>query len=150
ISAAHVPATFYLYTDSTIRRRAIEHPYNMIIFPLVGIVAYPLFILYLWHLATPVSLMLMLGSILALIVWQAWHFGMQSYGAFSFVSITSGRPAPDPVQRKREKQCVIIGIVGGMLNVYAVISPYNFLKTMPKIDYAVFETVGAACHLLGS
>jgi hypothetical protein len=111
LGGTHVIATFYLLSDPAIRRFCVNNPIKMVVVPcliMAGSIA-------LFSRPGP----LFIGSLLALLLFQAWHFGAQNIGVAAFISLSDrGRPlAPF------EKAAIRIGIWVGMLGILKVMAP---------------------------
>jgi len=113
LGGTHVPATGYLFTDPEVRRFCRANPIKMIVVPsILMVVAFSIFI-------RPGPLFA--PAALALFLFQTWHFGAQTIGVASFISLSDrGRPLA-----RFEKAAIKTGICVGMLGVLHVMSP-NF------------------------
>jgi hypothetical protein len=85
VGGAHVLATSYLLSDPAIRRFCMANPIKMIVVPCLLLVTG----VFMFSRLGPFFIV----SLLAVFLWQAWHFGAQNIGVAAFVSLSDrGRP----------------------------------------------------------
>jgi|HubBroStandDraft_6_1064221.scaffolds.fasta_scaffold20601_4 hypothetical protein len=104
LGGTHVPATGYLFTDSEVRRFCWANPIKMIAIPSALMIAAFLIFSRPGPLFTP--------AVLALFLFQTWHFGAQNIGVASFISLSDrGRPL-SPFEKAAMKAGIWVGILG--------------------------------------
>jgi len=149
INIIHVPATLYLFSDRHIRAMALQFPFRLIAVPLAIIVLGTAVYTTLASSSDLTSQYMRWILLLSFFYWQLWHFGMQSYGVVSFISIASRRPARDKRSALFERRTVMAGAVFGMLAFYQNVHPRQKLKAFQDIDYTIINDISSMIYLIG-
>jgi uncharacterized MAPEG superfamily protein len=149
LNGLHVPATLYLYTDKEIRAAVMRDRMRMIVMPLALVVIAPLVFTGLYTSGLSWTNYGLIVTVLLFLQWQVWHFGMQSYGVLSFVSLTSGRRR-EPWQVKFERRTVIGGTMFGMLGLYQNAGDQSFIKRLSGVDYEQLDAIGNVLDAIGA
>jgi hypothetical protein len=105
LGTAHVPATFFFYTDANFSHIIREHKARYLYFPLALTLGAGLLVAF----SSPTA-----QAYLFLIfwAWQAFHYGRQNLGIYSFASIAQGRGAPDRLEKVAIDLTTWCGILG--------------------------------------
>jgi hypothetical protein len=109
LGTAHVPATFFFYTDRDFSPIVRSHRARYIFVPLVLTISTGL----CFMLAPPAIQGIIL---LAYWAWQAFHYGRQNIGVYAFGSIAETGSAP----RRAEKVAIDAGTIIGILGTFKV------------------------------
>jgi hypothetical protein len=109
LGTAHVPATFFFYTDSDFSSIIHSHRARYIYVPIVLTISMGL----CFMLARPAVQGIIL---LAYWAWQAFHYGRQNIGVYAFSSIAETGSAP----HKAEKIAIDAGTIVGILGTFKV------------------------------
>lgn len=110
LGTAHVPATLFFYTDKTFAHIIKSHKARYIYFPLLLTLGAG-FLVAFSSLTTQIYLFLIFWA------WQAFHYGRQNLGIYSFTSIAEGTSAPD----KREKLAIDLATICGVLGTFRIL-----------------------------
>lgn len=149
LNMIHVPSTLYLYTDPLIRARTRREPVRLALIPLLLWFSTAAAFYAASSFATSLHTTALLLMILFYLHWQAWHFGMQSYGVHSFVSITARRPKREAWQAKLEKKLVMWGTIFGMMAVYVQLGGHAWFLNLPHLDYALYQRIFGVAFEIG-
>jgi len=104
-AAAHVPATFFFYTDNNFSHIIRQHKARYIYFPLVLTIAAGLLMAFS-DVTTRSYLFLVFWG------WQAFHYGRQNLGIYSFTAIAANTGAPQKFERLAIDLATLCGILG--------------------------------------
>lgn len=149
LNSIHVPSTLYLYTDPAIRARTQREPWRMAGIPLLIWAGTTLAFYLASSFAGPAHGFGLFLLVMFYIHWQSWHFGMQSYGVHSFVSITAKRPKRAPWQARLEKILVMCGTIFGMMAVYTQLGKLAWFMRLPNVDYVPFDLAATVFYYVG-
>jgi hypothetical protein len=105
LGTAHVPATFFFYTDRNFSHIIRRHKARYIYFPLALTIAAGLLVAFS-SVTTQTYLFLVFWG------WQAFHYGRQNLGIYSFTSIAQQTGAPDRLEKLSIDLATICGILG--------------------------------------
>lgn len=105
LGTAHVPATLFFYTDKNFSHIIRQHRARYIYFPLALTIAAGLLVAFSSPI-TQVYLFLIFWG------WQAFHYGRQNLGIYSFTSIAQQTGAPDRLEKLSIDLATICGILG--------------------------------------
>lgn len=105
LGTAHVPATFFFYTDKNFSHIIRQHRARYIYFPLALTIAAGLLVAFS-NPTTQAYLFLIFWG------WQAFHYGRQNLGIYSFTSIAQQTGAPDRLEKLSIDLAMICGILG--------------------------------------
>jgi uncharacterized membrane protein YwzB len=108
--AAHVPATFLFYTDKEFAEIRKQHPWRYFYVPLFLIVVTGLIFAF-----TPATIQAFL--LLMFWGWQAYHYGRQNTGIYSFASVAESGKSP----KKLEKLAIEAGTVVAILGTFKIL-----------------------------
>ena len=129
LGTAHVPATLFFYTDKEFSTIRASNRARYIYVPVILTVATGL--IFAFASAT-VQAFLLLGYW----AWQAFHYGRQNLGIYSFVSIAeTGRS-----QNKLEKTAIDLAMVLGILGTFKVLGT----AVAPAYLHPVFDLLHQA------
>lgn len=109
LGTAHVPATFFFYTDKNFSRIIGQHKARYIYFPLALTIGAGLTFAFS-SFTTQAYLLLCYWA------WQAFHYGRQNLGIYSFASIAQGSGAP----LKLEKVAIDLTTACGVLGTFRI------------------------------
>lgn len=112
LAGAHVPATFYLLSDSNIRKLFYQHKIRFIVIPI-------LIILISFVVLTFASEVEAFLFILLYITYQAWHYGKQNVGVLVFSRLADKKPAIQTWHRR----LITAGIIAGILGSFEALRP---------------------------
>jgi MFS family permease len=110
LGTAHVPATFFFYTDRNFSHIVRGHKARYIYFPLALTIGAGLLVAFS-NTQTQAYLFLVFWA------WQAFHYGRQNLGIYSFTAIAQSAGAPD----KLEKLAIDLATVCGILGTFRVL-----------------------------
>lgn len=105
LGTAHVPATFFFYTDRNFSHIVRQHKARYIYFPLLLTVGAGLVVAFS---STTTQAYLFL----AFWAWQAFHYGRQNLGIYSFASIAQASRAPDKLEKLAIDLTTVCGVMG--------------------------------------
>jgi len=138
VASTHVIATGYLLTDADVRSFMTAHPAKMIAVPAALAAVFGV------ALSMPGTMFFVL-IVLAVFLYQTWHFGAQNIGVSSFVSFCErGRPLDI-----LEKRAIRAGIVCGMFGIlYAMPPTFGYTAEQMPVPQWLREILMWA-HVLG-
>jgi hypothetical protein len=110
LGTAHVPATFFFYTDRNFSHIVRNHKARYLYFPLALTIGAGLIVAFS-NIQTQAYLFLVFWA------WQAFHYGRQNLGIYAFTSIAEGKGAT----RKLEKLAIDLTTVCGILGTFRVL-----------------------------
>jgi len=110
LGTAHVPATLFFYTDKNFSHIVRQHKARYIYFPLALTIAAGLLVAFS-NLTTQAYLFLVFWG------WQAFHYGRQNLGIYSFTSIAQQTGAP----QKPEKLAIDLATICGILGTFRIL-----------------------------
>jgi hypothetical protein len=116
LGTAHVPATFFFYTDRTFSQIIRQHKTRYIYFPLALTIVAGLLVAFS-SFTTQAYLFLFFWA------WQAFHYGRQNLGIYSFASIAQSKGAPDKLEKAAIDLATICGVLGTFRILGATIAP---------------------------
>lgn len=105
LGTAHVPATFFFYTDRNFSHIINRHKARYIYFPLALTVSTGLVFAFS-SFTTQAYLLLFYWA------WQAFHYGRQNLGIYSFASIAQGSGASLQLEKVAIDLTTLCGILG--------------------------------------
>lgn len=126
LGTAHVPATLFFYIDKDFSEIIRKHKARYVYFPIVLTITTGL----LFAFASPVVqayILLMYWS------WQAFHYGRQNLGIYSFVSIAQRGAAPS----KFEKLVIDLGTWCGIIGTFKILGS----GVAPGYLHKLFDTL---------
>src|SRR5215203_1146664 len=110
IGTAHVPATMFFYLDKNFSEIIKTHRARYIYFPLLLTLATGLLFAF-------ASLVVQAYILLIYWPWQAFHYGRQNTGIYSFASIPTRNAPPD----KYERAIIDLGTVFGIFGTFKIL-----------------------------
>lgn len=105
LGTAHVPATFFFYTDRNFSDIVRRHKARYIYFPLALTIGAGLLVAF--SSATMQAYLFLLFW-----AWQAFHYGRQNLGIYSFASIAEQTGAPQRLEKLSIDLATACGILG--------------------------------------
>jgi len=127
LGTAHVPATLYFYTDKEFSKIIRNHRARYIYVPLFLTVATGLLFATL-SLAGQAFLLLVYWG------WQAFHYGRQNIGIYSFASIAETGKSPYAAERLAIDLGTVLGIAGTFKVLAVSVSP-DYLRSTIDLFY---------------
>jgi hypothetical protein len=126
LGTAHVPATFFFYTDRTFSHIVRQHKARYIYFPLALTVGAGLLVAFS-SLTTQVYLFLFFWA------WQAFHYGRQNLGIYSFASLAQKGSPPDKLEKAAIDLATLCGVLGTFRILGAAIAPEYLRGTLDHL-----------------
>jgi hypothetical protein len=122
LGTAHVPATLFFYTDkdfaSIIRNNKPRYIYV------------PILITVVTGILVAISGPILLAYIFLIFwTWQAYHYGRQNVGVYSFVSLTQQGAPPNRLEKLTIEMGMLCGILGTFQLLGAAVAP-AYLKNI--------------------
>lgn len=105
LGTAHVPATFFFYTDREFQPIIRDHPFRYIYIP-IFLTLVTAFLFAFSGLTATAFLLLTYWS------WQAFHYGRQNWGMYAFASIAETAKAPRFEERLAIDAGTLLAIAG--------------------------------------
>jgi hypothetical protein len=136
LGTAHVPATFFFYTDRNFSHIIGEHKARYLYFPLALTIGAGLVVAFS-------SLTAQAYLFLTFWAWQAFHYGRQNLGIYSFASIAQAAGAPGPSEKVAIDLATWCGILGTFRVLGMGIAPeylrplFDFLYRFGMLGYAL-------------
>ena len=124
LGTAHVPATLFFYTDKDFSGIINNHRLRYVVVPIFLIIVTGL----LFSLLNPAGQAFLL---LAYWAWQAFHYGRQNIGVYSFASIAETATSP----HRAEKLAIDFGTVLGILGTFKILG----MAVAPAYLYVSFD-----------
>lgn len=110
LGTAHVPATLFFYTDKNFSHIIRQHKARYIYFPIALTIAAGLLVAFS-SITAQVYLFLVFWG------WQAFHYGRQNLGIYSFTCIAEHTGAP----KKLEKTAIDLATICGILGTFKIL-----------------------------
>lgn len=105
LGTAHVPATFFFYTDRNFSHIIRQHKARYIYFPLLLTVSAGLLVAFSSQTVQVYLFLIFWG-------WQAFHYGRQNLGIYAFTSIAQTASAPQRLEKAAIDLTTLCGILG--------------------------------------
>lgn len=141
LGTAHVPATIFFYTDKDFSEILRKHKARYIYLPIVLTIVTGLLFAFANTLFQAYILLMFWA-------WQAFHYGRQNTGIYSFVSIATRGAAPDKYERLMIELGTLCGIIGTFKILGTAVAP-NYLHGSFELLYR-FGALVFAVILLAS
>ncbi|HEU4639290.1 MAG TPA: hypothetical protein VFS84_10590, partial [Candidatus Binatia bacterium] len=141
LGTAHVPATIFFYTDKDFSEILRKHKARYIYLPIVLTIGTGLLFAFANTLFQAYILLMFWA-------WQAFHYGRQNTGIYSFVSIATRGAAPDKYERLMIELGTLCGIIGTFKILGTAVAP-NYLHGSFELLYR-FGALVFAVILLAS
>lgn len=116
LGTAHVPATFLFYTDKEFAEIRKRHPWRYFYVPLFLIVITGLIFAF-----TPIAFHAFV--LLMFWAWQAYHYGRQNTGMYSFASVAETGKSPKKLEKLAIEAGTIVAILGTFKILGADVTP---------------------------
>jgi hypothetical protein len=126
LGTAHVPATLFFYIDKDFSEIIRKHKARYIYFPILLTIATGLLFAFASTLVQAYLLLLYWS-------WQAFHYGRQNLGIYSFVSIAQRGAAPS----KYEKLVIDLGTWCGIVGTFKILGS----GVAPSYLHGFFDTL---------
>lgn len=126
LGTAHVPATLFFYVDKDFSEIIRKHKARYIYFPILLTIATGILFAFA-STVVQAYILLMYWS------WQAFHYGRQNLGIYSFVSIAQRSAAPS----KYEKLVIDLGTWCGIVGTFKILGS----GVAPKYLHGLFDTL---------
>lgn len=146
LSTAHVPATLFFYTDKDFSQIIKSNKTRYIYLPLVLIISTGLVVAF-------ASRTVQAYALLTFWAWQAYHYGRQNLGIYSFVSIAQKTKAPPRTERLALELCTICGVLGTFKVMGLGVAPKNLhgifdaLYQLGKYSFGIVIIYSIIIHL---
>lgn len=137
LGTAHVPATIFFYIDKDFSEIIKSHKARYIYFPIILTIATGL--LFAFASATVQAYIL-----LTFWGWQAFHYGRQNVGIYSFVSIATRGTPPNKYERIIIDLGTYCGIIGTFKILGMAVAPkylHGFLEGLYRVGGVAFVAV---------
>jgi hypothetical protein len=105
LGTAHVPATFFFYADRKFAHIIRQHKARYIYFPLALTIGAGLLVAFSGAQAQAYLFLVFWA-------WQAFHYGRQNLGIYSFASIAQSSSAPGKLEKLAIDLATVCGILG--------------------------------------
>lgn len=119
LGTAHVPATLLFYTDKEFAAIRRSHPWRYFYVPLFLIVITGLLFAFTPRIIHVFVLLLFWA-------WQAFHYGRQNLGMYSFASVAESGRAPRKLERFAIEAGTLVAILGTFKILGTEVSPASF------------------------
>ncbi|MBD0325088.1 MAG: hypothetical protein ICV68_01575 [Pyrinomonadaceae bacterium] len=129
LGTAHVPATFFFYTDKNFSHIIRQHKARYIYVPLALTIGGGLLVAFS-NMRTQAYLFLIFWA------WQAFHYGRQNLGIYSFTAIAQGTGAPNKLEKLAIDLTTACGILGTFRILGMDVSP-EYLRGAIELLYEV-------------
>lgn len=123
LGTAHVPATLFFYTDRNFSHIVRAHKARYIYFPIALTIGAGLLVAFS-NATTQAYLFLVFWG------WQAFHYGRQNLGIYSFTSIAQQTGAPHKLEKLAIDLATICGILGTFRILGMGVAPDNLHSTL--------------------
>ncbi len=137
LGTAHVPATLFFYIDKDFSEILKQHKARYIYFPILLTIVTGL-------IFAVASLTVQAYILLVFWAWQAFHYGRQNTGIYSFVSIATRGAAPDKYERIMIELGTFCGIIGTFKILGMAVAPnylHGFFDLLYRFGAVVFALV---------
>ncbi len=118
LGTAHVPATLFFYTDRNFSHIIRQDKARYIYFPLALTIGAGLLVAFS-------DIKMQAYLFLTFWAWQAFHYGRQNLGIYSFTSIAQGRGAPAKLEKLAIDLTTLCGILGTFRILGMGVAPEN-------------------------
>jgi hypothetical protein len=139
LGTAHVPATIFFYIDKDFSEIVRRHKARYIYFPVLLTIATGLLFAF-------ANTIIQAYILLIFWAWQAFHYGRQNTGIYSFVSIGTRGVAPDKYERIMIELGTYCGIIGTFKILGMAVAP-NYLHGSFDLLYRAGSVIFVAILL---
>lgn len=137
LGTAHVPATLFFYLDKDFSEIIRRHKARYVYFPIVLTIATGLLFAF-------ASTIVQAYTLLIYWAWQAFHYGRQNTGIYSFVSIATRGVAPGKYERTMIELGTYCGIIGTFKILGTAVAPtylHGFFDVLYRIGAVAFVLI---------
>ena len=139
LGTAHVPATIFFYIDKDFSEIVTRHKARYIYFPILLTVITGLLFAF-------ANTVIQAYILLVFWPWQAFHYGRQNTGIYSFVSIATRGAPPDKYERIMIELGTYCGIIGTFKILGMAVAP-NYLQGTFDLLYRAGSVIFVAILL---
>lgn len=137
IGSTHVLATIYLLSDDQTRQFFLSHPIRLIVIPLGLIISGP-FLFY------EPNTNLFTICIFVYVLYGAYHFGSQSIGVATFVSLSNRQSGLNKFEKCLIRACILCGMAGVLRITYPDFTIGKDLIAISPNIFRVLEIIYSA------
>ena len=137
LGTAHVPATLFFYLDKDFSEIIRRHKARYVYFPIVLTIATGLLFAF-------ASTIVQAYTLLIYWAWQAFHYGRQNTGIYSFVSIGTRGVAPGKHERTMIELGTYCGIIGTFKILGTAVAPgylHGFFDVLYRVGAVAFVLI---------
>ena len=137
LGTAHVPATIFFYIDKDFSEIVSRHKARYIYFPILLTIATG----FLFAFANTI---IQAYILLFFWAWQAFHYGRQNTGIYSFVSIATRGAAPDKYEKIMIELGTYCGIIGTFKILGMAVAPgylHGFFDLLYRVGSVIFVAI---------
>lgn len=137
LGTAHVPATIFFYIDKDFSEIVRQHKTRYIYFPILLTITTGLLFAFA-NTTVQAYILLIFWS------WQAFHYGRQNTGIYSFVSIATRGAPPDKYERMMIELGTYCGIIGTFKILGIAVAPnylHGFFELLYRLGSVIFIVV---------
>ena len=137
LGTAHVPATIFFYIDKDFSEILKRHRARYIYLPILLTISTGLFFAFAGTIVQAYILLIFWA-------WQAFHYGRQNTGIYSFVSIATQGSAPNRYERLMIELGTYCGVIGTFKILGMAVAP-NYLhgsfELLYQVGFGIFAAV---------
>lgn len=133
LGTAHVPATFYFYTDKEFSSIRKSHPFRYFYVPLFLVIATGAIFAF-------TSTTVQAFALLTYWSWQAFHYGRQNLGMYAFASIAETGRAPKMAEKFVIELATVLAILGTFKVLGSAVAPAYLQRSFDYLYQAGFVT----------
>lgn len=144
LGTAHVPATLFFYLDKDFSEIIRKHKARYVYFPIVLTIVTGLLFAF-------ASTIVQAYTLLIYWAWQAFHYGRQNTGIYSFVSIGTRGVAPGKYERTMIELGTYCGIIGTFKILGTAVAPaylHGFFDVLYRVGAVAFVLILLASVLV--
>jgi hypothetical protein len=137
LGTAHVPATIFFYIDKDFSEIVSRHKARYIYFPILLTIATGLLFAF-------ANTIIQAYILLFFWAWQAFHYGRQNTGIYSFVSIATRGAAPDKYEKLMIELGTYCGIIGTFKILGTAVAPgylHGFFDLLYRVGSVIFVAI---------
>ena len=137
LGTAHVPATIFFYIDRDFSEIVRKHKARYIYFPIVLTITTGLLFAFANATVQAYILLIFWG-------WQAFHYGRQNTGIYSFVSIATRGAPSDKYERIMIELGTYCGIIGTFKILGMAVAPsylHGFFELLYRLGSVIFVAI---------
>lgn len=137
LGTAHVPATIFFYIDKDFSEIVSRHKARYIYFPILLTITTGLLFAF-------ANTIIQAYILLIFWAWQAFHYGRQNTGIYSFVSIATRGAPPDKYERTMIELGTYCGIIGTFKILGMAVAPnylHGFFDLLYRVGTVIFVAI---------